>query len=138
MNSSQGIIVPVDQPTDWVNTMVVVENKHTEKLRICIDPRPLNKAIKREHYHLPTIEEITTRLSGAKYFSTLDASSGFWQIPFDEESSMPTTFGTPFGRYRYTRMPFGIHSAQEVFHKRLHELFHDLDGVETDIDDILV
>ena len=51
---------------------------------------------------------------------------------------MLTTFGTPFGRYRYTRMPFGIHSAQEVFHKRLHELFHDLDGVETDIDDILV
>ena len=103
-----------------------------------IDPRPLNKAIKREHYHLPTTEEITTRLSGAKYFSTLDACSGFWQIPLDEESSMLTTFGTPFGRYRYTRMPFGIHSAQEVFHKRLHELFHDLDGVETDIDDILV
>ena len=51
---------------------------------------------------------------------------------------MLTTFTTPFGRYRYTRMPFGIHSAQEVFHKRLHELFHDLDGVETDIDDILV
>ena len=51
---------------------------------------------------------------------------------------MLTTFGTPFGRYRYTRMPFRIHSAQEVFHKRLHELFHDLDGVETDIDDILV
>ena len=98
----------------------------------------MNKAIKREHYHLPTIEEITTRLSGAKYFSTLDACSGFWQIPLDEESSMLTTFGTPFGRYRYTRMSFGIHSAQEVFHKRLHELLHHLDGVETDIDDILV
>ena len=51
---------------------------------------------------------------------------------------MLTTFGTPFGRYRYTRMPFGIHSAQEVFQKRLYELFHDLQGVETDIDDILV
>ena len=74
---SQGIIVPVNQPTDWVNAMVVVEKKNMDKLRICIDPRPLNKAIKREHYHLPTIEEITTRLSGAKYFSTLNASSGF-------------------------------------------------------------
>ena len=50
---------------------------------------------------------------------------------------MLTTFGTPFGRYRYTRISFGIHRAQEVFHKRLHELFHDLDGVETDIDDIV-
>ena len=80
---SQGIIVPVDQSTDWVNAMVVVEKKNTEKLRICIDPRPLNKASKREHYLVPTIEEITTKLSGAKYFSTLDASSGFWQIPLD-------------------------------------------------------
>jgi len=135
---NQGIIVPVDQPTDWVNSMVAVEKKNTDKLRICIDPRPLNKAIKREHYHLPTIEEITTRLSGAKFFSTLDARSGFWQIPLDDESSTLTTFATPYGRYRFTRMPFGIHSAQEVFHKRLHELFQDLSGVETDIDDILV
>ena len=134
----EGIIVPVDQPTDWVNAMVVVERKNTDKLRICIDPRPLNKAIKREYYHLPTIEEITTRLTGAKYFYTLDAKSGFWQIPLDEESSVLTTFATPFGRYRYTRMPFGIHSAQEVFHKRLNDLFQDPHGVETDIDDILV
>ena len=62
---SQGIIVPVDQLTDWVNAMVVVEKKNTDKLRICIDPRPHHKAIKREHYHLRTIEEITTKLSGA-------------------------------------------------------------------------
>ncbi|KAK3737375.1 hypothetical protein QZH41_002290 [Actinostola sp. cb2023] len=67
-----------------------------------------------------------------------DARSGFWQIPLDDESSTLTTFATPYGRYRFTRMPFGIHSAQEVFHKRLHELFQDLSGVETDIDDILV
>ena len=62
----------------------------------------------------------------------------FGKIALDEESSMLATFGTQFGRYRYTRMPFGIHSAQEVLYKRLHELFHDLHGVETDIDDILV
>ena len=110
----QGVIIPVDQPSDWVNAMVVVEKKNSDKPRICIDPRPLNKAIKREHYHLPTIEEITTRLTGAKFFSTLDAQSGFWQIPLDEESSRLTTFATPFGRYRFTRMPFGIHSAQET------------------------
>jgi hypothetical protein len=49
-----------------------------------------------------------------------------------------TTFNTPFGRYRFLRMPFGIHSAQEIFHKRVNHLFEDLEGVETDIDDILV
>ena len=134
----QGVIVPADHPTDWVNVMVAVERKNTDKLRICIDPRPLNKAIKREHYYLPTIERITTRVSGAKYFSMLDTRSGFWQIPLDGESSLLTTFSTVFSRYRFTRLPFGIHSAQEVFHKRLHELLGDLPGVETDIDDILV
>ena len=68
-----------------MNAMVAVEKKNTDKLCICIDPRPLNKAIKHEHYSLPTIEQITMRLSGAKYFSTLDARSGFWQIPLDEK-----------------------------------------------------
>ena len=50
-------------------------------------PRPLNAAIKREHYQLPTIEDITTHLSGAKYFSKLDANHGYWQIPLDEATS---------------------------------------------------
>ena len=120
-----------------MNVIVVVEKKNTDRLRICIDPKPLNKSIKREH-HLPTIEEITARLSGAKYFSTLDASSGFWQIDLDQKSSILTTFGTPLGRYHYTRIPFGIHCAHEVFHNRLHKQLDGLQGVETDIDDILV
>ena len=77
-----------------------VEKRNTGKLRICIDPCPLNKAIKREHYYLPTIEQITTWLSGAKYFSTRDARSGFWQIPLDEESSLLTTVSTVFGACR--------------------------------------
>ena len=128
----------VDQPTDWVHSLVIVEKPKSDDIRICLDPRNLNKAIKREHHQLPTVEEITTRLSGAKYFSKVDANSGFWQVPLDEESQLLTTFHTPFGRYCYTRLPFGICSAQEVFHKRIQELFSDLPGVETDIDDILI
>ena len=67
----------------------------------------------REHYLLPTLEDLTLLLSDAKYFSVLDAALGFWQIKLDDESSFLTTFNTPFGRYRFTR----IHSAQEVFQK---------------------
>ena len=74
----QGAIVPVNHTTDWVNAMVTVVKKNPDKLRISMEPRPLNKAIRREHYYLPTIEQITTRLSGTKYFSTLYARSGFW------------------------------------------------------------
>jgi hypothetical protein len=69
---ANGLIQKVDGPTAWVNSMV--NEKRSGKLRICIDPRDLNKAILREHYQLPTQQEITSRLTGAKYFSKLDAS----------------------------------------------------------------
>ena len=77
-------------------------------------------------------------LSDAKYFSVLDATSGYWQIKLDEESSLLTTFNTPFGRYRFTRMPFGIHSAQEVFQKTMDMAFEGINGCKSIIDDMLV
>ena len=60
------VIKKEEEPTEWVNAMVVVEKPRTKKLRICLDPRPLNKAILREHYQLPSLEDISTRLTGAK------------------------------------------------------------------------
>ena len=72
-----GVIRKVDQPTDWVNSLVVIEKPKIKKLRICLDPRPLNAAICREHFQLPTIEDITTRLTGARIFSKLDANNGY-------------------------------------------------------------
>ena len=133
------VIIKVDEPTEWVHNSIIVE-KPNGKLRICLDPRELNKYLylKREHYQLPSWEDIASRLTGAKYFSKQDVNKGNWQITLDEESSMLTTFNTPFGRYRFLRMPFGIHSAQVVFHKRVNQHFEDTEGVETDIDDILV
>ena len=77
-------------------------------------------------------------LLGACIFSKLDANHGYWQVPLAEESQLLTTFNSPFGRYCFKRMPFGIRSAQEVFQKRMSQLLGDLPGVETDIDDILV
>ena len=133
-----GILKKVEEPTAWVSSLVVVEKHKTGKLRLCLDPRHLNKAIQREHFQLPTIEDIATRLTGAKVFSTLDANHGYWQIPLDPASQRLTTFNTPFGRYCYTRMPFGVKSAQEIFQKRMVQHFGDLPGVKTDIDDILV
>lgn len=127
----------MDEPTEWVNSIVCAE-KSNGKLRICLDPRDLNKAIKREYYQLPTIEEITTRLAGAKIFSKLDANSGYWQIPLDPASQKLTTFNKPFGRYCFCRMPFGIKSAHKLFQKRISQHFRHIPGVEVHIDDILV
>ncbi|CAC5392126.1 unnamed protein product [Mytilus coruscus] len=133
---SLGVIAKQDEPTDWVHSMVVV--RKPGKLRVCIDPKDLNRAIKREHYHLETIDEIVERLPKASVFSRFDATHGFWQIQLDEDSSKLLTFNTPFGRYRYRRLPFGISSAPEVFSKAVREMFVDLPGVECIVDDILV
>ena len=69
-----GVIVRQTEPTDWVNSMVVVVKPN--KIRICIDPRDLNKAIRREHFLMMTIEEVVPRMPQAKVFSVLDATSG--------------------------------------------------------------
>ena len=133
-----GVIRKVIEPTEWVSSMVAVGKKNSEKLRICIDIRDLNKAIMREHYPLPTIESTTHKLSKAKIFSVLDAKTGYWQLKLDDESSKLTTFNSPFGRWCFVRMPFGIVSAQEIFQRKAHETLEGLDGVEVLIDDILV
>jgi len=77
-------------------------------------------------------------LSDAKHFSVLDATSGYWQIKLDEESSLLTTFNAPFGRYRFTRMPFGIHSAQEMLQETVDLAFEGINGCKSVIDDMLV
>ena len=127
----------VHEPSDWVNSMVTVI-KPNGKLRICIDPRDLNKAIKREHFPTKTVEEVVARMPNAKIFSVLDASSGFWQIELDQESSKLCTFNTPFGRYRFKRLPFGICSAQDVFQHVMSEIFSGIEGVEVIVDDLLI
>ena len=132
----QGIITPVQEPTPWISSMVAVPKKNGT-LRICLDPQDLNKAIQREHYPLPTIEDIATRLHGAKLFTVLDVSKGFWHIELDEPSSLLTTFNTPFGRYRWKRMPFGICSAPEVFQRHMHQMIEGLQGVEVVADDFV-
>ena len=96
-NVKSGVLCKVDQPTDWVNNLVVVE-KRNGSLRLCLDPKDLNKAIKREHHKIPTINEISSELAGKKVFSTLDLKDGYWQIELDRESSLLCTFTTPFGR----------------------------------------
>ncbi|XP_075741826.1 uncharacterized protein LOC142792927 [Rhipicephalus microplus] len=131
------IIVKVDEPTDWVSPLVVV-HKNDGTLRICMDPRAVNRSIKREHYPMPSPEDIESELAGAQYISRLDANAGFHQIPLDEATSRICTFATPFGRYRFLRLAFGISSASEVFQKTLTEMFEGLPGVRVYVDDVLI
>ena len=131
-----GVIFRQTEPTDWVNSMVPVVKPN--EIRICIDPRDLNEAIRREHFPMTTIEEVVASMPQAKVFSVLDATSGYWQVKLDEESSKLCTLNTLFGRYRFTRLPCGIKSAPEVFQNCISELLADVDGVKVIVDDLLI
>ena len=96
----QGIIAKVDEPTDWVNSLVCV-TKANGTLRLCLDPKDLNRAIKRPHHCTPTLDDVLPKLNGAKYFSIVDARSGYWNIKLNHVSSLYTTFNSPHGRYRF-------------------------------------
>ena len=103
------------EPTDWVSSLVT--EKPNSKLRVCIDPKHLNKALKRSHYPLSVIEDILLEQADVKVFSKADLKDGFSQIQLDEESSKLTTFQNPWDRYRYLRMPFQISPSPECFSK---------------------
>ncbi|UYV76105.1 K02A2.6-like [Cordylochernes scorpioides] len=132
-----GIIEKIEEPTVWAHPMVVVK-KPSGKYRICIDPRELNKWVLREHYTLPAPENILAEIPKAKFYSVLDAKSAFWQVPLSENTSKYLVMSTPFGRYRFLRLPFGISSAPEIFQKIMHKIFCDIPNVVCYIDDLLI
>ena len=106
----QDILERVDEPTQWVNQMAIVR-KQTGDIRICIDPQPLNCALQREHYRLPVMDDVLPFLTDAKLFTKLDVKQAHWHIRLDNESNKLTTMITPFGRFRWKRLPFGLKVA---------------------------
>ena len=92
-----GVLMPVDELTDWVSNLVVA-TKESGDLRLCLDPKQLNKALKRERYPLPITDAVLPYLSRAKVFTKFDARNVYWHVQFDDESCKLTTFDTPFGR----------------------------------------
>ena len=117
--------------------MVPVQ-KSNGKLRICVDLRKLNSAVTRARFVLPTFKDFAPKLAGAQYFSMLDASSGFWQIPLHPESAKITTFITPFGRFCFKRLQFGITCAPKIFQGLMTDLLKKEKGCEAIMDDIIV
>ena len=131
------VIEPVDEPTDWCAPLVVVV-KGNGNLRLCVDLTRLNEGVQRELYVMKKVEETLGCISGGTVFSKLDANSGFHQVPLSKDSAKLTTFITPFGRYMFRRLPYGISSAPEHFQKRMDKELTGLQGVLCHMDDILV
>ena len=136
-----GVLKPVTGATPWINSFFLVESKdkcRNLKLRICLDPTNLNKAIRREPYHFKTLEDIAHLIAGACTMSVLDCHKGYWHQQLDGQSSFLTTINTEFGRYRYTVMPFGATVAGDVFHLKLEECFGHIPNVIVIADDIMI
>ena len=89
------VLIPVNEPTECVNQMAVARRKSGD-LRVCIDPRHLNKVLIRERYPLPTIEDVMVKISEAKVFSRFDVASAYWHVELDSPSSFLTTMITPW------------------------------------------
>ena len=132
-----GVIRKVEEPTEWCSGIVVVP-KPNANVRVCVDLTKLNESVCRERHILPSVEETLAQLSNAKVFSKLDPNSGFWQVKLDNASSLLTTFITPYGRYCFNRLPFGITSAPEYFQKQMAAMLAGAEGVVCLMDDILV
>ena len=133
----QDIITPVLEPTDWVSSLAF-SRKDNGKLRICLDPKDLNKAIKRTYHKTPTLEEITHHFNGARVFSKMDARHGYWSIELEEESSYLTTFNSPFGRYRFKRLAFGLRVSQDIFQEVMDQILVQCPGCIGIADDIAI
>ena len=123
----QGIITSVNGLLAWVNALVICK-KPNGRLRTCLDPKDLNKVIKREHHPVPIVDNITPNLCRSMLISKLDTKQGYWNVKLDEESSYLTTFSTHRGRYRFLRMPFGLRMSQDICQKKTNETYEKCRG----------
>jgi hypothetical protein len=109
-----GIISPSRSP--WASPVVLVPKK-TGEVRFAIDYRKLNDVTKKEIYALPRIDDTLDALGNAKWFSTFDMASGYWQIPMAKEDIEKTAFITFEGQFQYNVMPFGLCNAPATYQR---------------------
>ena len=123
----------------WASPIVLVRKK-CGGLRMCVDYRKLNAFTESDAYPLPRIEESLDALQGAKYFSTIDLASGYWQIKMSEDDRPKTAFTTPMGLYEFNRMPFGLGNAPATFQRFMERCFRDdiYESVLIYLDDIII
>ena len=130
-----GIIRP--STSEWAAPIILVPKKDGSK-RLCVDFRKLNQVTREDPYPIPRIEELIDRVGNAKFISALDLTKGYWQVPVDKESQPKTAFVTPFGKYEFTTMPFGLMGAPATFQRLMDKVLEDVDFADAYIDDSIV
>lgn len=130
-----GVIRPSTSP--YASPTVIVK-KPDGSNRICIDYRKLNRISVFDPEPMIKADDLFQKLSGDKYFTKLDLSKGYWQIPVKREDIPKTAFVTPDGHYEFIKMPFGMVNSGATLVRGMRKLLGDLKGVDNYIDDILV
>ena len=130
-----GVILPMDHPTESCAPMVVTPNQMVKSE--CVSTK-LNEYVRHKTHPLPSMDLTSGKLAGARYFTKLNANSGFWQIKLAESSRPLTTFITPYGRYHFDVLPSGISSGSEMFQKCKSRILEGLEGIECNIDNVLL
>jgi transposase InsO family protein len=122
------------------NAPVIVVRKKDGSPRICIDYRCLNSELTMRRYVIPKIGELLTSFKDAKYFSSCDLESAFWQIPVAEKDREKTAFTTSTGRYQFRRLPFGLKLAPFLFQRCINLVLGEAMGIHAlaYIDDIII
>lgn len=137
MMEDQGVIRKITHHTDWCSSLTTTV-KSNGALRVCLDPKRLNGNLKRCPHKIPTLEELNPAFSKAKFFSKLDAKAGYWSVHLAKESQELTTFRTPFGRYCFQRLPFGLATSQDIFQQEMDRITNQVPGCIGIADDVAV
>ena len=133
----EGVIRACPETTKWVHNLVIASKKDGS-LRICLDPKNLNKYLVRNIHYTASWEDAVHSFQGGKFFSTLDAKSGYWTKKLSPESQKMTAFNTPFKKYCFIRMPFGLSVSSEIFQKDMDNALAGIPGTFPCADDVKV
>ncbi|UYV82167.1 K02A2.6-like [Cordylochernes scorpioides] len=133
----QGIITKIYHETEWSHPMVVVKKK-SGQIRICLDPRKLNQALVRRHFQTPAPSELLHQIPKADYYTVLDVKSAYWHVPVANECRDLLVMATPFGKFRYNRLPFGLNISAQIFVEMMTNIFKNSFRNVTYVDDLLI
>ena len=123
--------------SSWSAPIIVVPKGDRGK-QLVINYRALNKVTRKFTWPMPKVEDIFSKMNGAKYFSSLDLRAGYHHIPLDKSSIPKTAFNSPFRKYEYVKVPFGLSQAPAYFQELMTRILRDFDFAIAYLDNILI